>query len=1076
VKLGRTRRSAGPLLAAVLIAAVLLAAGLLLAAGAQSSDQTASWSWTAAVPGTPTSRVAGGAGPDVRELAAAGAFRLVAASAGSGRLAVGPVVDGRAQLEPLDAAAGKQPLVVFTAASSAGGGQALVGVARSDIDRVAVTLGDGSQTDLPLNNWRGFSYLAAAAERAAVEVDAYAAGTPLGVVRLPQTSPSPGAAAAAAPVYGITRASFTAQTIRLSRIDSRTLQPLPGPSLLLRSQVAGPLALSPDEKRLALVTYNGETSDPSRLRIIDLQAMRVLRTFQVAKNLVRGLSWPEQDRLLELRQTMGPPYNRNVRSRAAWSINPATGARLGTGTLTNKLAIRQSVSTPAGLVLLLGTSGLTERADSQLAVVAADGSVKSVTLPLRSIKGGRLMSRMAVDSTTNHAYIVAPGPVVLDVDLSSMTSTRHAIARPAGAPVTPAAVGIPDAEIVDSKLAIAGFFPSTKGALAQGVALIDVTNWTARIVDAHASRFIVAGERILTYGPSSGPAPPHARVYRGLSLYDGSGSPITHLYGTREVSDLFATPGFGHAVYSGRSSLKQTPKIGPPLKIPNDQLVFDLHSGAARGGGPLSAANPPLGAPLLIFRGAEMVGEPGDRQPAAATAAATASSTSTHTTSPTTTGPTTTSPTTTSSTTTSSTTTTTTAPPLRTTQAAPRRPVGYTISNLGHAVAPRGRTLLLVNKLRIKLYLLGTAGGRAYYRVQVAPHFRCWGSGNANQIGSVGSLGCPGVVGAYPLQEDDMAISSSAGRPDRSTAPPSYLRIGGIIADGAVRAELRDSNGKTLATTAVTDNLFAFAPPYPKAFLRVVGVDAAGADLKPHPEWGQHQQPPADMFGPRATKVSPARLDQVLQHASARGIDFTVGHNDVVVVKPITLDAATKRLISGRSVGVSCFVVSPTIRHTRSAGVSVSWNGSSETAFKILGYIKPPFDGCEIGGNYGHRWHHQRGTHSPVEAAFTARGRRYFENRASARDLALFVRSRTMQRLRMKSGAAFIAAIRAQYGSRVTVLASETATAPAGTVAVWASGTRAILSERSRVGGRFYVQLDNGKISKENVRGLAFVF
>jgi hypothetical protein len=199
VKLGRTRRSAGPLLAAVLIAAVLLAAGLLLAAGAQSSDQTASWSWTAAVPGTPTSRVAGGAGPDVRELAAAGAFRLVAASAGSGRLAVGPVVDGRAQLEPLDAAAGKQPLVVFTAASSAGGGQALVGVARSDIDRVAVTLGDGSQTDLPLNNWRGFSYLAAAAERAAVEVDAYAAGTPLGVVRLPQTSPSPGAGGGGAP-------------------------------------------------------------------------------------------------------------------------------------------------------------------------------------------------------------------------------------------------------------------------------------------------------------------------------------------------------------------------------------------------------------------------------------------------------------------------------------------------------------------------------------------------------------------------------------------------------------------------------------------------------------------------------------------------------------------------------------------------------------------------------------------------------------------------------------------------------------------------------------------------------------
>jgi hypothetical protein len=1062
VRLGRTRRSAWPLLAVVLIAAAML-----LAAGAQSSDQTASWTWSAAVPGTPTDVAAAGvAVRDVRELAAAGAFRLVAASEGSGRLAVGPVVDGRAQLEPLDAAAGGRPLVVFTAASSDGSGQALVGMARSDIDRVAVTLGDGSQTDLPLNEWRGFSYLAAAAERAAVEVDAYAAGTSLGVVRLPQTWTGSGAAAAAAPVYGITRASFAAQTIKLSRIDSRTLQPLPGRSLLLRSQVAGPLALSPDQTRLALVTSNAETSEPSRLRIIDLNVMRVLRTFRLPKNLVRGLSWPEQDRLVELRQTMGPPYNRNVRSRVTWSIDPATGVRLGSGTLTNKLAIRQSVSTPAGLVLLLGTSGLTEQADSQLAVVAADGSVKSVTLPLRSIKGGRLMSRMAVDSTTRHAYVVAPGPVVLDVDLNSMTFSRHALGRPAGALVTPAAVGIPDAEVVDGKLAIAGFFPSPHGGLAQGVALIDITTWTARIVDARASRFMIAGDRILTYGPSSGPAPPYARVYRGLSLYDSSGSTIAHLYGDREVSELFVTPGFGHAVYSGRSSLKQTPKIGPPFKIPNDQLVFGLHFGAARGGGPISRANPPLGAPLLIFRGSEMVGEPGDRQPAAA-AAATGNSTAP------TTSPTTMSPTTSSSPTT---TPTTTALAPRTTQAAARRPVGYTISNLGHQVAPRGRTGLLVSSARFKLYLLGTAGGRAYYRVQVAPHFRCWGAGDARTIGAVGSLGCPDVVGAYPLQEDDTAISIPANGAHQSTTPPTYLGIGGIIADGAVRAELRDSGGKTLATAAVTNNLFAFAPPYPKGFLRVVGVDAAGADLKPHPEWGQHQQAPADMFGPRATKVSPARLDQVLQHAAARGIDFTVGHNDVVVVKPMALDAATKRLIASDRVGVSCFVVSPTIRHTRSAGVSFSWNGSSETAFKILGYIKPPLDGCEISGRYGHRWHDQRGSHSPVEAAFTARGRRYFESRASARDLALFVRSRTLQRLRTKNGAAFIAAIRAQYGSRVTVLASETALAPADTVAVWASGRRTIISERSRVGGRFYVQLDNGKISKENVRGLAFVF
>jgi hypothetical protein len=81
-----------------------------------------------------------------------------------------------------------------------------------------------------------------------------------------------------------------------------------------------------------------------------------------------------------------------------------------------------------------------------------------------------------------------------------------------------------------------------------------------------------------------------------------------------------------------------------------------------------------------------------------------------------------------------------------------------------------------------------------------------------------------------------------------------------------------------------------------------------------------------------------------------------------------------------------------------------------------------------------------------------------------------------MHRIRKQTGAALTAAIRKQYGDRIRILASETAAAPPGTVGVWVSGTRTIIRERSSVGGRFYVELDNGKITKENVRGLAFVF
>jgi hypothetical protein len=91
---------------------------------------------------------------------------------------------------------------------------------------------------------------------------------------------------------------------------------------------------------------------------------------------------------------------------------------------------------------------------------------------------------------------------------------------------------------------------------------------------------------------------------------------LAHLYGKRAFYELLLTPGYGHAIYNGPSTVKQVPKIGPPRFLGwNDQLVFALRDGAARGSGRLSSAKPPLGAPMLIFRGSDMVGEAGDRQP-----------------------------------------------------------------------------------------------------------------------------------------------------------------------------------------------------------------------------------------------------------------------------------------------------------------------------------------------------------------------------------------------------------------------------------------------------------------------------
>jgi hypothetical protein len=308
----------------------------------------------------------------------------------------------------------------------------------------------------------------------------------------------------------------------------------------------------------------------------------------------------------------------------------------------------------------------------------------------------------------------------------------------------------------------------------------------------------------------------------------------------------------------------------------------------------------------------------------------------------------------------------------------------------------------------------------------------------------------------------------------RGARTPRSLQVAGIAADQAASVALRDGNGKTLASVPVEHNLFAFTPPFPRGSLRAVPLDANGKPLPPHPEWGRRQTPPPNLWGPRAQKVSPSQLGAVVQHGEARGVKVAIGENGVIVFDARGIDAAAKRALGGGSAWFACFQLSgQNVRHNGSAGISTAV--APEVAFRMVG-IKPRYDGCEAGGSYGHRWHDQHGSHTTVEIALTPQGSRYFENRATARDLAAFVRSAKTQSIRRKTGVALVAAIRKAYGTEVHILASATARAAPGQVGVWNRDTRTIFSEVSRLGDRFYVEFKNGKLIKQNVQGLAFVF
>jgi hypothetical protein len=606
--------------AVIAVAVTLGGVSLASAVGAGSSSQ-ASWTWSVAVPGDATPRAADATtasttAAGAREIAATGDFVLLA-SEQSGTVSVGPLVGGHAEMEPLEQVAADQPVVTYSAATPEDG-QQLVGVARSDVDRVDAIVGDGSIRELSLNQWRGFSYDAATADAAARSLVAYSGATAVGAVQLPQTTTqATGASGVAAPVYGIFRTSFAAETVMIARVNSRTLRPV-GPVLQLVSQVFGSSALSPDGGQLALAS-----SKPSTLVIVNLRTLQIARRLPLTGgSQIRGLSWPEPDRLLELRQTMKGPYQRNVGSRSVVAINPASGIRVGSSSITNKLAIRGAVSTPQGLVLLLGPSGL-HGSKVTVVLAASDGSARSVELTVGERNGVIQWSTLSVDSERGHAYVVVGGGAVFDVDLQTMAATQHVIAPPGAGRSVPPPIGMLQSSVFGHNLVVAGMFAAKTAPVAQGVSLIDTQSWKAHVIDAQASRFSVLGNRLLTYGltalpPSSHTVPPTHIVGHGLTLYDLSGRRLAHLYGARRFQNITLTPGYGHVFYNGKTSGrlpvpgKRYPRGGIYYVGPNDQLAFDLGSGAPRGAGSISAM-PALGAPLLIYRGSEMVGESGDR-------------------------------------------------------------------------------------------------------------------------------------------------------------------------------------------------------------------------------------------------------------------------------------------------------------------------------------------------------------------------------------------------------------------------------------------------------------------------------
>lgn len=218
--------------------------------------------------------------------------------------------------------------------------------------------------------------------------------------------------------------------------------------------------------------------------------------------------------------------------------------------------------------------------------------------------------------------------------------------------------------------------------------------------------------------------------------------------------------------------------------------------------------------------------------------------------------------------------------------------------------------------------------------------------------------------------------------------------------------------------------------------------------------------------GPRVLPTSPFVLPtEPAQTGAADGYRVVVGHNGSVQFTRVGQTPILAEL-AGRSVIYDCF------RLTREFGIfSVRQLGVDGALAPRVGLtlngVGTPVDGCDVESPIGHTWPDRLDNHAAAEIPLTAAGRAYFADRATARDLALFVRSRKVQTLRKEPAAQAKAAIESSYGRPLAKSRLRIAVIGPTTLQ---------FTERSPTGKEFQVTVQNGRIKSQNLKPYDIAF
>jgi hypothetical protein len=227
--------------------------------------------------------------------------------------------------------------------------------------------------------------------------------------------------------------------------------------------------------------------------------------------------------------------------------------------------------------------------------------------------------------------------------------------------------------------------------------------------------------------------------------------------------------------------------------------------------------------------------------------------------------------------------------------------------------------------------------------------------------------------------------------------PTAHRRGGGR----AVAVSARDANGKVIAREPMV-----YARPH--------------LPIGKTPRIPRSYRPPPPLPAPTAP----------LQRGSANGVLVVVGANGIAEFH-----------VSNPGLQTADWACLKFMRYHQVIPLELGYARQAIHGARIeLGSVRGPVDGCEVRPGRGHTWPDPRGYHSGAEIAFTARAKRYFADRAAARELALYMR-----------------------------WSKHRPNAPTTGILVSHNGGDTVYSVRSTTGKRFSVTKRGGRIVRENV-------